>query len=188
MTHRGLRSLDPQALRNVVLLGVAPGARRDPTLARLRREVSAVAPVRPADVANWGRVSIFPYAIAALIAAAAAAGLAHALLASVRRRRHDLAILKTLGFRRRDVRATVAWQATTVAAIGVLVGLPLGIAIGRFAWNVFATSLGVVPEPVVPIAPVLLIVPATILVANLVALPSGASAARTRPAAVLRAE
>ena len=95
-------------------------------------------PPRPADVANWGRVSGFPYLLAALIAAAAAAVLAHALVTSIRRRRRDLAILKTLGFERRDVRATVAWQATTVAAIGLLVGLPLGVGIGRFAWNLFA--------------------------------------------------
>jgi FtsX-like permease family len=188
MTYSGLRELDPNALRNTVLLNVAPGPRGDATLARLRREASAVVPRRPSEVANWGRVSGFPYLIAALVAAAAAAALAHALVTSIRRRRQDLAVLKTLGFERRDVRKTVAWQATTVAAIGVLVGLPLGMAIGRFAWNLFATGLGVVPETAIPIAPALLIVPATILIANLIALLPAAIAARTQPAVVLRAE
>ena len=62
--------------------------------------LGAAVPSRPADVANWGRVSGFPYGgLAALIAAAAAALLAHALATSIRRRRRDLAILKTLGLR-----------------------------------------------------------------------------------------
>ena len=119
---------------------------------------------------------------------AAAALLAQALLSSIRRRNRDLAILKTLGFERRDVRATVAWQATTVAAIGLLVGLPLGVLLGRFAWNLFATELGVVSEPVAPAVSAFLVIPATLLLANLVALLPGRIAARTRPALVLRAE
>jgi predicted lysophospholipase L1 biosynthesis ABC-type transport system permease subunit len=188
VTFEGLRRLDPEAPRNVMLLGLAAGVDRQATLDRLERDVSAAVPLRPADVGNWGRVSGFPYAFAALIAAAAAAMLAHALVTSIRHRRRDLAVLKTLGFERRDVRATVAWQATMVAAIGLLVGLPLGVGVGRFAWNVFAEELGVLPDAVAPVWPGLLVIPATILVANLVALLPGRIAAGTRPALVLRAE
>lgn len=188
MTLDGLRRLDPQTLRNVFLLRLAAGADRRATLTRLERDASAAVPSRPADVANWGRVSGFPYVLAALIAAAAAAILAHALVTSIRCRRRDLAILKTLGFERHDLRATVAWQASTVAAVGLLAGLPLGVGIGRFAWNLFAEELGVVPEPVAPVWPGLLVIPATLLLANLVALLPGRIAAGTRPAVVLRAE
>jgi ABC-type lipoprotein release transport system permease subunit len=187
-TLEGLRRLDPKAAANVLLLGLADGADRQATLARLERDASAVVPSRPAEVGNWGRVSGFPYLLAALIAAGAAAFLAHALVTSIRRRRRDFAILKTLGFERHDLRATVAWQASTVAAIGLLVGLPLGAGIGRFAWNLFAEELGVLPEPVAPLWPGLLIIPATLLLANFVALLPGRIAADTRPAAVLRAE
>ena len=49
------------------------------------------------------------------------------LFASVRRRRRDLALLKTLGFTRRQLAATVAWQASIAVALGVIVGVPLGI-------------------------------------------------------------
>ena len=150
MTAGGMRRLDPQPPRNLLLLGLAPGADAQATLARHQREASATPPPRPADVGNWGRVDAFPYLAAALIGVGAAALLAQALITSIRRRDRDLAILKTLGFERRDVRATVAWQATTVAAIGLLVGLPLGVLLGRFAWNIFATELGVVSEPVAP--------------------------------------
>jgi hypothetical protein len=86
------------------------------------------------------------------------------------------------------VLATVAWQATTVAAVGLLVGLPLGVAIGRFGWNVFAEDLGVVPEAVTPIGLTLLVVPAAIILANLIAAWPGWTASRTQPAVVLRAE
>jgi hypothetical protein len=84
--------------------------------------------------------------------------------------------------------AAVASQATTIAAIGLLAGLPLGIGVGRFAWNLFADDLGVVPEAVTPIGLSVLVVPATILVANLTAALPAQTAARTRPALVLRAE
>jgi hypothetical protein len=188
MTFGGLAALQPAARKNILFLALSPGAEEAATLERLARKRSAAAPRRPVDVGNWGRVSAFPYLLAALIAAVAAAVLALALVTSIRRRRRDLAILKTLGFERRDLHATIAWQATTVAAIGLLVGLPLGTAVGRFAWNLFATDLGVVPEPVAPVLPGLLIIPATLLLANLVALLPGRIAAGTRPALVLRAE
>jgi ABC-type lipoprotein release transport system permease subunit len=188
MTAGGMRRLDPKAPRNLLLFGLAATADAPATLARLQREASATPPPRPADVGNWGRVDAFPYLAAALIGVGAAALLAQALLTSIRRRHRDLAILKTLGFERRDVRATIAWQATTVAAIGVLVGLPLGVLLGRFAWNLFATELGVVSEPVAPAVSAVLVIPATLLLANLVALLPGRIAAGTRPALVLRAE
>jgi ABC-type lipoprotein release transport system permease subunit len=188
MTFEGLRRLDSAAQRNIFLLDLAAGAEGQATLARLERDASAAVPSRPAEVGNWGRVSAFPYVLAALIAAAATAILAHALVTSIRRRRRDLAILKTLGFERGDVQATVAWQASTVAAIGLLVGLPLGVGIGRFVWNLFAQELGVLSEPVAPVWPGLLVIPATLLLANLVALLPGRIAAGTPPATVLRAE
>jgi ABC-type lipoprotein release transport system permease subunit len=59
---------------------------------------------------------------------------------------------------------------------------------GRWAWNLFADQLGVLPQPVTPALPLLLIAPATILIANLAALVPGRMAAETQPARVLRAE
>ena len=70
----------------------------------------------------------------------------------------------------------------------LLAGLSLGIASGHFAWNLFADWLGVVPESVTPSAALVLLVPATVLAAALVATLPGHMAARLRPALVLRAE
>jgi putative ABC transport system permease protein len=114
--------------------------------------------------------------------------IAHALVTGVRRRRRDLAVLKTLGFVRGQISAAVAWQATTFAAVGLLIGIPLGIAVGRWVWTLFADQLGVPPEPIVSVPAVLLAIPATLLVANLIAALPGRMAGRVRPAPVLRTE
>jgi hypothetical protein len=88
-----------------------------------------------------------------------------------------------------DEKATaVAWQATTLAIAAMAIGVPVGIAAGRWAWIVFARGLGIVPAPEVPILFLLLLVPGTVIVANLVALVPGELAARLRPGRALRAE
>ena len=46
-------------------------------------------------------------------------------------------------------------QATAVALVGILAGIPLGIAACRAAWRVFATNFGVVPVSVVDAADLL---------------------------------
>jgi hypothetical protein len=130
----------------------------------------------------------FPLVLAALLGLAAVAFIAHTLVSSIRRRRRDLAVLKTLGFGRRQVSATVAWQATTFGCIALLFGIPIGLAAGRWIWSTYANQLGLFPESVLPGWQVLLMIPATLLVANLVALVPGWLAGRIRPAAALRTE
>ena len=137
---------------------------------------------------NFGRVDNMPSVIAGLMTLLAVAALAHALVTAVRRRRVELAILKTLGFSRAQLRGTVAWQASVLTLVAVVVGLPIGVAAGRWAWRVFADQLGIVFVPVVPVLLVVALVPAALLLANLVAAAPGYLAARTRPANALRAE
>jgi FtsX-like permease family len=184
-----LKRIRPEAAAYGLQARIAPGADREAALDRLTLifDGPSIA-MRPTDVGDFGGVDALPLLIIAVFAGAAAAALAHALVTSVRRRRRDLAILKTLGFTRAQLVAVVAWQATTVAAIGLLVGLPLGLGIGRFAWNVFAEDLGVVPEAITPVGLTALVVPAAIVLANLIAALPAQTAARTQPALVLRAE
>jgi ABC-type lipoprotein release transport system permease subunit len=145
-------------------------------------------PSKPNDLVNFGRVQNFPLYLAGLVALMAAATLAHVLVTSIRRRRRDLAILRTLGFQRGQLTWTVAWQATTLAFAALLIGLPVGIAGGRWIWTSFADQLGIVPSPAVPLAAVLVTVPATLLLANLIAYLPGRAAGRVRAATVLRTE
>ena len=97
---------------------------------------------KPTDIVNFGRVEGTPYVLGAVLAAASIAPLAYILVSAVRRRRRDLAVLKTLGFVRGQVRATVACQATVVVAVSLLVGVPLGIAVGRWLWSRLAMTWG----------------------------------------------
>jgi predicted lysophospholipase L1 biosynthesis ABC-type transport system permease subunit len=96
-------------------------------------------------------------------------------------------VLKTLGFVRGQVKATVAWQATTFA-VALVLGVPIGLAAGRWAWQLTAAELGVDSAPVVPLPAVLAVVAGTVLAANLVAAVPGRAASRLRPAAALRSE
>jgi ABC-type lipoprotein release transport system permease subunit len=72
--------------------------------------------------------------------------------------------------------------------LALVIGLPLGIVAGRWGWNVFADHLGVVPAAVVPAILLVVIAPATLIVANLLAVVPGRIASRLRPATVLRSE
>jgi ABC-type lipoprotein release transport system permease subunit len=139
-------------------------------------------------VESLGGAQRVPLALSGLLALAAIGTLVHTLVTSIRRRRRDLAILKTLGFVRCQVSATVAWQATTLATISLVIGLPVGVAVGRWAWTLFANAVGVLPAPVVDLPPLLFAIPVTLLLANLVALIPGRLAAATQPAVVLRSE
>jgi hypothetical protein len=92
------------------------------------------------------------------------------------------------GFVRRQLAAAVAWQATVAAAVGIVVGIPLGLVIGRWLWDLFAQQIGAVPYPTVSVPSVVLVALGTVLLANLVATVPARTAARTPTALVLRAE
>jgi putative ABC transport system permease protein len=134
------------------------------------------------------RISAAPWFLAVVLAVLAIGTLTHTLVLTTRRRRRDLAILKTLGFVGRQVRATVAWLAVAIVAPALLLGLPIGIAAGRWGWRRFADYLAVVPEPVAPAAGALLIAVAVIAVANVIAAGAAEIATRIRPAAVFKSE
>ena len=158
-------------------------------IARLKRQFPGVVlpAVPPPEVRELQGVNGLPLVLACALTLLAAGTIAHTLVTSVHRRRRDLAILKAMGFVSRQVRATVAWQASAIAATGLVIGLPLGVAAGRWAWTLLARGFAIEPVPVIS-AFVLLSVPAVLLMANLVAAVPARAAARTQPAVVLRTE
>jgi hypothetical protein len=180
---------------NEILVTLRPGADAAAQQKFLQQEIvplrngGVVSGVqRPAEITDYRSMGAAPLILAGALAAGAVASLWLTLAASVRRRRADLALLKTLGLTRRQLAATVAWQSTVAVAAGALVGVPLGIALGRYLWDLFARQISVVPEPSVPVLVVLLVVVGALIAANLVAAFPGRAAARVPAAALLRAE
>ena len=87
----------------------------------------------PAEIVNYQSTGATPVILAAGLAVGAIVALALTLIASVRRQRRDLALLDPR-IHHRQLAATIASQASAIAAIAAVVGVPVGIAIGRQLW------------------------------------------------------
>ncbi len=202
-------SLIPNSVSNVnnvspygpsaILVRLRSGSNRAVSLAGLRKIAHqltlptnygvGVLPVqRPAEIVNYRSMGTIPAILGLGLAAGAVTALCLTLLASVRRRRRDLALLKTLGFTRRQLAATVAWQASVAVGIGTVVGIPIGIVVGRTLWDVFAHQIDAVAEPFVPALTIVGIGVGAVVLANLIAALPGRLAADTPTALMLRAE
>ncbi len=150
--------------------------------------VSVLPVQRPAEIVNYRSMGTTPAILGAALALGAMLALGLTLVASVRRRQRDLALLRTLGFTRRQLAVTVAWQASIAIGIGTILGIPLGIVVGRSLWELFAHEISVVPAPSVPVGIVILIAVGAIVLGNVVAALPERMAARTSTALLLRAE
>jgi len=184
---------------NAIFLRLRSGA--DPDASRLSLDrivkaltlptnygVTVLGVQRPAEIVNYRSTGSTPAYLSLGLAVGAVTALGLTLVASIRRRRRDLALLKTFGFTRRQLAATVAWQSSIAVLIGAVIGVPLGIVAGRLAWDLFARAIYAVPHPSVPALTIVLIAVGALILANLVAAVPGRIAARTPTALVLRAE
>ena len=176
----GVGSLESIARAATALMQRDPDAGGPPYL--------VVGPQRPAEIVAYEASGATPALLAVALAAGATAALALALTSSVRRRRRDLGLLKTLGFTRRQLASTIAAQSTVVALVGVFIGIPVGVAVGRWLWILFARQIGAVPDATVPILQLVGLALGTLILANLIAAVPGRLAARTPAALVLRSE
>jgi FtsX-like permease family len=198
LTAAGLRGLAPPSLPvppfTAVMVrfrpGISPQAGIGALAARIDRlgPFQVMAPSSPADLVNFGQTQGLPLLLGLSLAVLALLTIAHLLLTSARRRRRDLAVLRALGFTRGQVRATVTWQALALTSAALVIGIPAGIAGGRLAWQVFTGQNGIPPALDVPLFSLAVLVAAALALAVAVAAVPGESAARSRPADVLRAE
>jgi ABC-type antimicrobial peptide transport system permease subunit len=195
MTAAGLtRAVGPRSDNgeDYLLLKWAPGtdvAAAERRVTRIGgRELFAQAALLPIAVADLERIESLPLALGAFFALLACATVAHALVTTVRRRRQDLAVLRAVGFTRRQTRGAIAWQSTLLAVAGIVVGVPLGIAVGRIAWRWLADDFPIVYVPPAALLAVLGVAAIAIAVANLLAAGPAHAATRIRPAEALRVE
>ena len=173
----------------VVLARSTSGPKGQAAIARYVAQDSATRPTIPTSLVNFGEAVNFPLILGCVLAVFGVATLLHLLVVSVVRRRREMGLLKALGFVNAQVAATVLWQATTVALVGIVIGIPLGIVVGRVVWNAFATNLGVVPVAAVPGLTIAVLAIAVFVVANALAvIPAVTSARRRSVGQLLRTE
>ena len=181
---------------HAALLTLRPGAdvaavasRLDATVAKATHAQGiAFTPPEPLPVQQLQDVSVLPLALGGFLAVLAAGAVGQALTMAVRRRRHELAVLRTLGLTGRQTRLVVVTQASLLALAGLAVGIPLGLAVGRAVWRVVADFTPLAYYPPLAVWALALIAPAALLAANLLAVWPGHRAARLRPGRILREE
>ena len=165
------------------------GADHDEAMARLLKAQPDLVPVpTPSIVDNLGEIGSTPWLLAGFLVLIGAAGLAHSLTVSVRRHRHDVAVVRALGLRPVEARAVVRWQAVVPALLGAGLGLLVGVLIGRVIWQRIVHGVGALvsvelSRPAVLIAPLL-----ALGLALMLAVLAGRRVAQLRPAVELRAE
>jgi ABC-type antimicrobial peptide transport system permease subunit len=145
-------------------------------------------PVLAAALVNDKQMGDQPLTLALVLAAAMILSVWATVQASTRRRRRDLAMMKALGMTRRQVRAIVLWQSSTILVISAVLGLVLGWAAGHLVWSAYTSSLGVPAVTVLPLGVVLLGLLILVVAGDaLTALPAEL-AARTPSGSLLRHE
>jgi hypothetical protein len=181
---------DAEGPNDEALVRLKPGVDRAAATKRLTKRFSQgdLQLIVPRTIRGLGRMSNLPVALAALLAALAAGTLAHMLATSIRRRRRDLAILKTIGFSRGQLRSAVGWQSMVFVSVALAISVPLGIIVGRWTWNLIARYGGFAGEPAVPTLQITLVGLSALITAALLAMLPARAAARTPPALVLRTE
>ncbi len=178
------------ALSQTYVVWIDDGVPRAATLEALQRAfpTTFLETATPQTVRNLGLVSDQPILLAALVGILAGAALIHALITSVRRGRRQIAVLETLGFTSRQVAGSVAWHASLLALGALILGVPLGIIVGRVTWTAVMDDIGLVSQPALSLPAVLAVVLIVLAVANLAAFGPGWAASRIRPATALRTE
>ena len=139
------------------LLSLRPGAGVESTIAALARATEAAVPEAkgfafrppdpPVEVAEIRQVRVLPIVLGFFLALLPVGAVGHAVATTVRRRSHDVAVLRALGMTQWQCRWMVVTQASVLAVIGLLFGVPLGLAVGRTVWRAVAdyTPLQYVP-------------------------------------------
>jgi FtsX-like permease family len=182
---------------HIATVALRPGANAQAVARRLNAVAAAIKgdqaitftpPMPVAEVQQVKDMAVLPLALSGFLALLAVGAVGHALAIAVRRRRHELAVLRALGLTRGQSRGVVATQASVLAVIGLAFGIPLGVALGRTLWRVAADSTPLAYQQPLAVLALLLIAPVTLLAANALAAWPGQRAARLRPGQILRTE
>ena len=190
LTPSGLEAIGAFPQPPVVLVKYADGVDPDEAYAALQEDwgMTVLRPIRGVDVEQLHAVRYLPLWFSVFLAVVAAATLAFVLVVTIRRRRHDLALLRTFGFERRQLRSTVFVQSLILVLPGTLLGILGGMVVGRLAWTATAEGMGAPAVQVAPVAAIVAVFVGALLLACGVAAVPARLASRSHPAQVLRTE
>ncbi len=166
----------------------ADGVDEDTATAALAADKEIGLPELPADVGNLGQVEAVVRGLACFLAALALAATGHAVFVTARRRRRELGVLRAIGATGHQLAGAIRWMAVVQLAIGLAVGVPLGLAAAGFVWRRIAEGVGVAGDLAVPGAALGTAVPLTIAAAMVIAAAPAHRAAQLGAADALRAE
>jgi hypothetical protein len=182
---------------HMAAVALRPGANVPAVARRLDAAAAAIkggrgftlAPPSPLpEVQQIQDVAVLPLALGGFLTLLAAGAVGHALATAVRRRRHELAVLRALGLTRLQSRMVVVTQACVLTLTGLAFGIPLGVVLGRSIWRVVAGFTPLAYHPPLAVWALLLVAPVALLAANLLAAWPGEQAARLRTGHILRRE
>lgn len=184
VTMGGLARLEPAAQPSAAAVALRPGA---PAGTAARLGLGGGNSV-PSVILNLARLRPIPFVLAGVLAALAVLTTVHVMVTSVRNRRRDMAVLRSLGADGRLITRTVHWQATAFSLVPLALGVPLGLSVGRLVFQAFAGSVGTVPDASLPYALVAAAIAALVVCANLAATVPARRARRLAPAPLLTVE
>jgi hypothetical protein len=198
LTREGFRlAFGDTSKYHLAIVSLRPGADTQQVMGRLEQSVGALpgagkvtaSPAYPPEEAvEVQNLRVLPVLLGAFLIALAAGAVGHALATAVRRRRHELAVLRALGMTRAQAKGVLVTQASLIALIGVGFGVPLGLALGRTLWRLVADQTPLFYQSPDAVPALLLIGPLALLAANLLAVWPGRLAARIHVGDVLRTE
>ena len=177
----------------LVAVRFAPGTSSSADMVHLQGALGPLAtdiepPDYPDELANLHNVQALPEVLAGFLGLIAVAALGSVLLSCARRRSHEFAVLRALGMTRGNVRTILNSQGTAIAFFGLVAGIPLGVLVGRLGWHAIAERVPLSVVPPLALAAALLLIPTTVVAANVLALWPGRVAHARPPAEALRVE
>jgi hypothetical protein len=200
LTLDGVTRLNPQAAPDGYWLRLAERSEPSAVVADLIRELGASPPagdpgffdqsffVDTVGVGDIEQVDRAPQFFAAVMGVMALGVIVYLLASELGANRRDLAVMRALGFRRRDVGRAVGWQSIAYMLAALAIGVPIGVVAGRVAWWLYAERLGVVPEPTVPWSELALVAVSALALAGAIGMLLSRSTTSTQPAFALRNE
>ncbi|HJQ04211.1 MAG TPA: FtsX-like permease family protein [Nocardioides sp.] len=87
------------------------------------------------------QIRLYPLALAVFLMLLALGALAHVVVTTARTRVRDVGVLRALGMTRASASLILPTQVLVVTLVGLVAGVPLGLALGRTAWRGFASVM-----------------------------------------------